>query len=63
MKTYEETVWRLALKQAHNYLSGYTDTRVTGLDIVCWIYGVTMNTLTADMKLKEKEAFEKAMKG
>ena len=63
MKTYEETVWRLALAQAHKYYAGYSDTRVEDLDTVAWIYGVTVNTLFADMKIQEKDAYNFALKG
>ena len=63
MKTYQETVRKLALASAHNYLSGNPNTQPDGLGTIAWIYGVKENAILRDMKKLENEAYQAAMKG
>ena len=63
MKTYDETVWKLALANANYILSGGWDKGPDGLYTIAWIYGVTAKQVLKDMKKLEKKAWTAAQKG
>lgn len=63
MKTYEETVWKLALEAAHFYLSGGYNKWPDGTMTVAWIYGVTYEKLASDVNALRDKAYAAAQKG
>jgi hypothetical protein len=63
MKTYQETIWKLALSKANSYYSGDMVPRAEGVDTVAWVFDVTPNIVHEDIDKVYPDAMKKSMNG
>jgi hypothetical protein len=62
MKTYQEAIWKLALKHAFYDMGGGYPRAVEGLGTVAWIFEVSRNQVQKDVDNALKEAWKVAGK-
>jgi hypothetical protein len=57
MKTYEETIMKLAMDSARTVRNGGPNNYPDGINVVAFIYGVTAEAVKAALDLMEDEAW------
>lgn len=63
MIKYEDAIWELALSEAHSYYGGDMMPRAEGVHTVAWIYEVTVEQVSQDIKKVSAAAYHKALNG